>query len=141
MDGREGNREDDRHAVRVGDDAVVPRRRVAVDFGHHERRFRVHAKRAGVVDQDGPALPDEGCELLGHGCAGAGQHEIDSREAVGTCRLDLDVLAAERHGTASGPGRRQRAKRGNRKMALLENGQDLLPHDTCGAKNGDVHSP
>jgi hypothetical protein len=141
MDGGDRHREDDRHAVRIGDDAVVPRHRVAVDFGHHERRFRIHAERAGVVDQDGAALPDEGCELPGHGRAGTGQHEIDPVEALGARRLDLDALAAERHATAGGPGGCQRSKRGHRKISLLENGQDFLPHDACRSKNGNVHSP
>jgi len=53
----------DRGAVRVRDDALVPREIVRVHLGHDERARRVHAPRRTVVDDHGPLAHRLGREI------------------------------------------------------------------------------
>ena len=70
---------DDRRAVRVGNDALVPGNIFRVDFRYDQGDIRVHTERAGVVDDDAAPFSSFGSQFLTDRAAGE-QADINTVE-------------------------------------------------------------
>ena len=125
-----------RRAVRVGDDALagLPHR-ARVDLADDQRDVRVHAKRAGVVD-DGRARGGEARRPLAAGAgAGAEQPEVEALDRVVAQRLDDEAVVERPAGAALGG-------EGHQFVALEPLAREAAhdgAHGTGGSDDGDFH--
>ena len=86
----DGQQRDDRRAVGVGDDSAGRSIEIvehfAVDLGYDKRDVRLHAKRAGVVDDHRAVIDGSGRELPANLGGGAEERQVHPGQApVGQC--------------------------------------------------------
>ena len=148
LDGREVverlQRDDhlDGGAVRVRNNAIMPRHILRVHLGHHQGHVLIHAEGAGVVDHHGTGGGDRLAHLLGHGGAGREQRDVDALE--GLRRHLLHGKLAGRHESAPLEGHllasRARARKSanltRREVHVMQHAQKLLSHRTRRSRYG-----
>ena len=126
--GRQGQGEQDRGAVGVGDDALMLESCIAVHLRHHQGHIGVEAKGTGVVDYHRARRCRLGSPLAGHGSAGGGQQEIKAVKGVGIHRPHLQGFPLPGEGLASGTGGGQGTQFADGKSTFGQQGQQFHAH-------------
>ncbi len=128
-------------AVRVGDDAArAVLQRLRVHFRDDQRDVIVVTEGRGVVDHHGTGGRELGTELLGDAATGGKQRDIHTVRIEGAQVLDLDLLALELDLATGRTRGREQAQRGDREVALGQDGQHGFADSTGGTDDGDVET-
>ena len=124
----------DGRAVRVCDDARVPRHVARVHLGNHQGHILIHAERARVIDHDGARGNHSLAHRLGNVGACGEQRNIDALERLGGhflhSKLTCGNVAAALEGKllASRARRRERAHLACREVQVMQDLQELISH-------------
>ena len=126
-------------AVGVGDDVVVLREDIGIDFRDHQRDGRVHAPIGGVVHHVAANFCELRCQLCRCRSAGAenGQHGLAGNGFGGTHYRPF--LALEGHFFAPGTFRSNWQQLRYREVPLLKNLQHFRAHQARGTYYGYYH--
>jgi hypothetical protein len=120
----------DGRAVGISDDVALAKafERLAVDLRHDQRHVLVHAELRGVVDHHAARRRGARGVHLGHRSAGREQAKVEPFEVEILERADRqDLVLAEAHLLAGRGPRGERHHLVDRKPALGENAQHLVP--------------
>ena len=139
--GRQGQGEQDRGAVGVGNDAAVVKGCFGIHFRHHQGHRGIEPKGTGVVDHHGTRLGGDRGPLLRRRAASRSQHHIHAFKSRFADALDRELLVLPAQGLA----RRARRSQGNQlshgELAFPKQGQQLLAHRTGDAENRHPQRP
>ena len=143
IEGFQGNDHLDGRAVRVGDDARVPRHVARVHLGNHQGHVLVHAECARVVNHDGTRGNHGLAHRLGNIGACGEQRDVNAFERLGSHFLHSEIacgnVAATLEGKllASRARRRERAHLACREVQVMQDLQELISHSTRRTGNSD----
>jgi hypothetical protein len=134
----EDDDQQDRRAVRVGDDRGTPRDLLRVDLGDDERDPVDHAERARVVDDDRAPLDRPRGPLLRDARARGEEDHVAAPEPLRVEGLDRVLLAAPRELLAGRAGRGEEAQLVDGVAALLHDREELVPDGPRGPDDPDL---
>ena len=144
VDGVQDHDHHDGRAVRVRDNALaaifglVQLDVFGVHFGNHQRNGRIHAEETGVIDDHGAVFDGDGGEFLGDGSPCGTQYEIDTLEGILVQDFALEGFALELEFATGATLGSEKFQALERKVALLENGEDFLAYGTGGTHDGNI---
>ena len=104
------------------------RRSGHVHLGNDQRHLRVHAPRAGVVDDHGARLRGDRTELARYGGAGGKEGNVHAVERSRAQGLDFDLAPGERQLLPRAARARERDQLVDRKLPLLENAKHFTAY-------------
>ena len=134
----DGDKTDDRSAIRIGDDTVMLRHVLGVDFGDDQRDIGVEAVRARVVHRDGSLFAGDGNESFGDVVFRRTEHDVNTVERFVSGLFDHHVFAFELHDLAGASGGGEQLEVVHGEILLGEALEHLLSHGARGAQNGNV---
>ena len=91
-----------------------------IDFRDDQRHIRVHPERRGAINKHTARLDDGRGQLLRDVVLCGAQDNVDTFKCAVARFLDLDRLAAERHGLPGASGAGQRAQLRDGEAALFQ---------------------
>ena len=119
---------DRRGAIRIGQNPLVPSRRLRIDLGHHERNIRIHAERRRVVDHHRTRFDRSRRKFFRNGPARAEQREVDTRESIRRQFAHLDRRTLEIELLAGRLGRSEQGQLAHRKFSALQHAHHFDAH-------------
>ena len=137
-EGIDGHKRDDRGAVGIRDDALVPLHVLGVDLGNDEGNIGVEAEGARVIDKHRSRLDDRGSETLGDVVLGRAKDDVEPFKGIVGGFDDGAFLPAERDLTARASCACDGTKGRDREIALFENFDHFLTDGAGGAENTDI---
>ena len=137
-EGIDGYKRDDRGAVGIRDDALVPLHVLGVDLGNDEGNIGVEAEGARVIDEHRARLDDRGSETLGDVVLGRAKDDVEPFKGIVGGFDDGAFLPAERDLTARASGACDGTKGRDREIALFENFDHFLTDGARCAENTDI---
>jgi len=127
----QSNHRDDRRTIRVGDDAMMFKSILGIDFGNDQRDVGNHSERGRIVDEGRPRIHDERGEVLRHRIGNRPEDDIHPLERCFLGFFDLDFFSVKRDVHADTACAGQQTQAGDGKIPFFQN-LDHFPADHPG---------